>query len=121
MLKYNLTLAENPAYALPLILHLVNTQDFLEGAIQKDLLSIATKCIQTLKSNDCLFKRYVSEKAPQLVTMVAVKEFMIDALDDSVLTQMRLKDEFKAFFDMIKKTPGYMEAERQADEGSTQA
>ena len=49
--------------------------------------------------------------------MIAVKEFMIQALEDETRgTQGKLKHELMKLFSLIKAAPGYEEAERQNDE-----
>lgn len=59
-----------------------------------------------------------ARKGKELVSMVAVKEFMIQALDESTngSSQKKLKEEFIKFFEIVKATEGYAEAERLADE-----
>ena len=51
--------------------------------------------------------------ARELVSMLAVKEFMIQALEDETQgTQSKLKLELGKLFSLIKATSGYQLAER---------
>lgn len=64
-----------------------------------------------------LIEKWVRQRGAQAVSMVSVKEFMTTGLDDSIVVQGKLKKELQKFFDLIKTTPGYAEADKLADEG----
>lgn len=92
MMRLNIILTEEP-YFLDFIFHLVTNYDFLDSVIQRDLLFLLTSCNQSIISDHeksilqpwhktQLFK-WIQEKNNEVVSMLAVKEFMISALDDS--------------------------------------
>jgi len=84
MLKYNSILCEKAAYAPDFAIYLLQTYDFLDTNLQKNYLRLLQKLNSTFADDgDCLVDMLSSrEKVRDLVEMVAVKEFMVQALDD---------------------------------------
>ena len=84
MLRYNMILCEKATYAPDFALCLLQTYDFLDPNLQRDILYLLQKLNSTFETDsECLADMLASrERVRDLVEMVAVKEFMVQALDD---------------------------------------
>ena len=50
---------------------------------------------------------WIKAQGSYSANLIAVKDFMVSGLDDSILSQKQLKEQFKLFFECVYQSPSY--------------
>ena len=62
-----------------------------------------------------MLELWVKHRGAHLASILAVKEFMIAALDESIMIQKKIKEEVTIFFKHVRDTAGFANFEAAVD------